>query len=253
MAKASWKEVAAACGRAALDVACETIWPTRCAVCDLPGELICDACARALAFIDTWRACPRCGAPFGRVQCTECNTTMLASGDRTELPLAALASAVVLDRSARRIVLAYKDQGERRLSAVIAQVMARYVPPSWTAPQSGRSPAVAFVPATSAARRRRGFDHAEKIAHDVAEALDLEVAPVLARPRSRDQRKLTRTQRLANLSGRMTLLAGATVPDTVILVDDVCTTGATLYSAAEAMQNGGAKTVYGLTFARAWS
>ena len=79
------------------------------------------------------------------------------------------------------------------------------------------------------------------------------MTPVLARPRSRDQRKLTRTQRLANLSGRMTLLAGATVPDTVILVDDVCTTGATLYSAAEALQSGGAKTVYGLTFARAWS
>ena len=116
----------AACARAAFEVACETLWPTRCAVCDASGDLLCDACAARLPYIDTWRACPRCGAPFGRVQCTECNRIMLAAGNRERLPVERMASALVLTPSARRVVCAYKDQGERRLAAVMARLMARY-------------------------------------------------------------------------------------------------------------------------------
>ena len=40
------------------------------------------------------------------------------------------------------------------------------------------------------------------------------------------------------------------MPERVLLVDDVCTTGATLYSAADALAEAGASEVYGLTFAR---
>ena len=57
----------------------ETLWPTRCAVCDTPGEVLCAPCSLNLSHIDWWRACPRCGAPFGRVQCSECNPVMLGA------------------------------------------------------------------------------------------------------------------------------------------------------------------------------
>lgn len=239
-----------AIGHAAFDVVAETLWPTRCAVCDSTGALLCDVCATSLPYIDVWRSCPRCGAPWGRTQCTECNPVMLSASKRSEFPLEQLASALVFDEASRRIITAYKDQGERRLAKVMGPMMARYVPPSWVS--DPQATAITFVPATAAARRRRGFDHAEELADSVSEKLGLACMSLLMQPRSADQRQLSRTQRQLNMRRRLSVIPGATVPKRVIVVDDVCTTGATLYAAADALRDQGCKTVFGLTFARVW-
>lgn len=235
-------------GRGVADAFAETLWPTRCAVCDVPGEVLCGSCALNLQYIDWWRACPRCGAPFGRVQCSECNDVMLNAVGREEPPFDACACAVAYDENAARIVRTWKDAGERRLVDAMAALMAPLVPPSWRAER----PVVVPLPATAAARRRRGFDHGEELACAVAARLELDVAPVLARPRSRDQRALARRGRLANMEGRFVLLPGASAPPSAIIVDDVCTTGATLFAASDAVRAAGALTVRCLTFARVW-
>lgn len=234
--------------RLASEALLETLWPTRCAVCDEPGELLCGPCRLGLPYIDWWRACPRCGAPFGRVQCSECNPVMLGATGRTAPPFASAASAVSYESAARRLVTTYKDRGERRLAGTMAALMAPYVAPGW---RDGLQ-AVTFVPATPAARRRRGFDHAELLAQAVAEELGIACIDVLRRPHSFDQRRLSRAARLANMEGSMQALPGATLPRSVLLVDDVCTTGATLFAASEALREAGAACVRCLTFARAW-
>ena len=50
----------------------ELLWPTRCVVCDQPGELLCARCRKSLVWIEQRHACPVCGAPFGRIACTQC-------------------------------------------------------------------------------------------------------------------------------------------------------------------------------------
>ena len=231
----------------AFEVVAETLWPTRCALCDAPGTPLCAACMRELPYIDALKACPRCGAPFGLVQCTECNPVLLAPFGYEEPPYAAATSALALTDAARRIATVYKDQGERGLARPMADVMARYLPPAWLAER----PAVSFVPATGAARRRRGFDHAEHLARELSWITGCDFAPLLAQPRRLDQRKLSRMQRIDNMRAALSALPGATMPRHVILVDDVCTTGATLFAATEALRRGGAQNVYCLTFARA--
>ena len=125
--------------------------------------------------------------------------------------------------------------------------MAPMVPPSWRA----EHPMVVPVPATSAARRRRGFDHGDEAwPGRLARAPRTRSAPLLARPRSRDQRALARRGRLANMDGRFTALPGATAPPSALIVDDVYTTGATLFAASDAVRAAGARTVRCLTFAR---
>ena len=68
------------------EAAAETLWPTRCAICDRPGNVLCARCARLLPYVDWWRACRRCGSPFGYVQCDACSSVTLARIGRKRLP-----------------------------------------------------------------------------------------------------------------------------------------------------------------------
>lgn len=230
----------------------ETLWPTRCAVCDEQGSVLCERCRRALPYIDYWRTCPRCGAPFGSILCTECNPVMLASLNRSCLPYRSCASALAYDTAAARIVTVYKDRGEQRLAGEMAELIARLVAPEWIRPRNGRTPAVSFVPATRSALRRRGFDHAELLAAEVAERLGVPLRPLLARPTSKDQRTLGRRERARNMAGRFSPLPPAQPCERILLVDDVCTTGSTLADASDALLALGCAEIRCLTFARVW-
>ena len=221
----------------------ETLWPTRCALCDMPGDVLCERCARRLAHVDWWRACHRCGSPFGRVQCDACNPVALRRLARDDWPFARCASAMAFDEATGRLVRVFKDQGEQRLAHVMAAAMVRMVAPSW------EFDAITFVPATLAAERYRGFDHAQLIARDVAAAIDIPCIETLARPKTRDQRKLTGAQRIANLAGSFHALDGR-LPNRILLVDDVFTTGATLCAASDALLAAGCQEISCLTFAR---
>lgn len=230
-----------------MDIASEALWPSRCVLCDKPGTVLCAECQRALPFIDSLLACPRCGAAFGRVQCTECNSTMLAPFGYTRPPYDQAASPLILTEAVRRIVVTYKDRGGRGLARPMAELMKRYLFPAWLE----RRPLITFVPATNAARRRRGFDHAELLARELSWMAGTEFSPALAVPNRRDQRELARAGRIGNMRKSLHTLAGASIAGDVILVDDVCTTGATLFAASEALKAAGAARVFCLTFARA--
>ncbi len=224
----------------------ETLWPTRCAVCDAPGYTLCPKCRLKLAYIDWWRACPMCGAPAGRVQCCECNDLMLEELGLDTLPYDGMASAVAFDDAAAAIVRTWKDAGERRLVHDMVHAIAPQVPPNWTYCR----PTITSVPATFAAKQRRGFDHAEELARALAQTLGLPFANMLARPRTADQRSLGRSGRARNLAGAFHVLPGLICPPHIVLVDDVCTTGATVCAATIALKAAGAQTVHCITFAR---
>jgi len=215
----------------------EMIYPTRCAGCDLPGGVLCDECRTQIARIEPATACPRCGAPFGWLICTEC-------WDR-ELAFSQAISVGTLEHPLSRAVTVYKDAGERRLAQTLAELLARAVEPwRWWID------IVTYVPATIRAQHRRGFDHAADISAALAGLLGVSHAAVLTRRRGLDQRVLGRTERMSNAEGTFEVIAP--VDGNVLLVDDVLTTGATVDDAARALAEGGADEVRVVTVARAW-
>lgn len=173
---------------------------------------------------------------------------MLEIVDCETFPLDTLRHAVVLNEDARRIVTTFKDGTELRLSKEIALIMARYVEPSWIQ----QNAIVTFIPPTKEAIRRRGFNHMEMIAKELCSLAHLQLANMFETPESSDQRALTRKERIANM--RQVLRPKKCVNQIgdrpLLIIDDVCTTGATIYCAATTLKNAGVKTVYGLTFAR---
>lgn len=233
-------------GRLATESLAETLWPTRCAVCDTPDAVLCEGCRRQLAYIDWWQACPVCGAPYGRLQCCDCNEFSLLQRNRSSVPFLSCASVAAYEGGAARLVRIYKDHGERRLAKDIARLMAQLLPPLWLSER----PVIVGIPSTTRALRARGFDHMELIAGELAHLTGLENAQPLARPRTIDQRALNKRERMANTSSRFSLLPGASVPLNVLLVDDVYTTGSTLYAACDALLDAGARQIRCLTFAR---
>jgi ComF family protein len=221
-----------------LESLAELIFPTQCAGCEMPGALLCDTCRENLPLVDAGCACPRCGAPYGALVCTECWNR--------EWAFEAALSLGEFEAPLARAVVLHKDAAEQRLGAVLGGLLAEQVALQWP----GWSEAVAFVPATRAAIRRRGFDHARAIASEVARLLDVPLAEALERKRARDQRTLGREDRARNVSGSFS--ATGLLPARVLLCDDVFTTGATMDAAAGALLGAGAESVRCASIARAW-
>lgn len=230
--------------------ASELLWPTRCVGCELPGELLCLECREALPWIEQRMACPMCGVPNGALTCTGC---------KRDWEVRATVAACRFEGTPSRAIRALKDHHELRLAPVMAAAMqcALEEAAMWPA-LDGRprfeadvTDAVVFVPATEKAFRRRGFDHMELVARPLAAALGLPLADALVRDRAQDQRGLGRDERASNLAS--TIRVNQDVSGLgLLLVDDVCTTGATLNEAARALLRKGAASVTACVFARVW-
>jgi len=134
----------------------------------------------------------------------------------------------------RALVLGLKLRGLKDAAAPLVDAMVR------CARHAGLDPdLVTWVPARSKDKTARGFDHAEVLATGVALRLGLSAAGVLARRGSQpDQAGLDRNSRLSNLASAFA--ATTRVPETVLLVDDLVTTGATAASCAATLKAAGA-------------
>jgi len=108
--------------------------------------------------------------------------------------------------------------------------------------------AVVPVPLHRRRRRARGFNQAE----DLARHLDRPVLLALRRVRATvSQTDLPAARRHANVRNAFAVRRRCDVGGLrIVIVDDVCTTGATLEACARALRDGGARAVSALTAAR---
>jgi predicted amidophosphoribosyltransferase len=151
-------------------------------------------------------------------------------------------SASPFEGIARRVVHGLKFGRRLSLARVAAEAMLRVLPP-------GEPPgAVVPVPPGPWRWRWRGFDPAEEIGIALAELAGLPFDPCLRRRRGGRQVGRRRWQRLVD-PPRVWSVAAA--QRSILLVDDVWTTGATLEACARALREAGSCRVVALTLARA--
>lgn len=215
------------------------------AAVDAPGRLEADSWA-GLHFLDApW--CALCGFPFpypagdGAV-CGAC----AARQPRYDLARAAF----VYDEASRALILGFKHGGRVDALAQFARWMAR----SGAEALDGAD-ALVPVPLHPVRLFRRRFNQSALLAQALAKQTGLPVetdALRRARP-TPSQAGLNARARRRNMAGAFTVREPAKprVKDaSLVLVDDVFTTGATLQACARALKRAGARRVAALTLAR---
>jgi predicted amidophosphoribosyltransferase len=213
----------------------DLVLPRRCAVCARFGELLCLECRAALRPLKV-PLCARCGAPtaWPVERCRECSGRRLA--------FVSARAAVAYDRAASLFVGAWKERGLRLLAASAAELVAEALP----RPQG----TLTFVPPDGERSLRRGHHPAERLARELGRLWELPVEKLLERTGSGErQRGLSLAARRKNVAGSFRPAGHA--PPTVVLVDDVYTSGSTATAAASALRKGRARAVEVVTFARA--
>jgi predicted amidophosphoribosyltransferase len=216
-------------------VVLELLLPQRCVVCGSRGVQLCETCLERLPRIVP-PFCERCGTPtvWPVRRCRECAGRRIA--------FATARSAVQYDDAVRALVAGWKERALRRLvRSAVALVVEVVSPPA--------ASLITFVPPDPDRGLRRGHHPPGQLAEELARSWDLPVEGLLRRRRAAmRQRGLSRAERRRNVAGAF--VARSPVPSTVVLVDDVFTSGSTANAAASALRQAGARRVEVVTFAR---
>jgi ComF family protein len=219
-------------GRRALDL----LYPPRCAVCGTNGAFVCESCLGGLPRAAGSR-CDVCWSPK-----TVCDCSYLS------FAFTRLRSAWRYEGEVRHLVRAFKFGGQSALAPSLASALVA------TCSAHGlTADVIVAVPLTGIGRRRRGYNQAALLTHGLSKVTGVPSVDALGRTRSiKDQaRSGSAEERRRNVAGSFVVRKPEAVAGkTVLLVDDVATTGATLDACARVLLQAGAASVSALTLAR---
>ncbi len=214
------------------------------------GAWLCDECLDKIELIHP-PACRRCGAPLVAAEFGSTDAAVCIHCREARSGLDGLSACAFHSGPLREAVHELKYNDLRALAAPLAALMAR----CWVelAPAGLDLDAVVPVPLHRSRERERGYNQAALLARELAECLGLPVKEdILFRTRATPpQVGLSAEERRANVLGAFRCQSGSLTGSRVLLVDDVCTTGATLEAAAVALHEGGATLIWAYTLARA--
>lgn len=182
----------------------QAVFPDKCLGCQSFGALLCDRCVSA---------CP------------------VYVGDVPDLGGVPCVVQFAYTGLVRQAILVLKYARRRRMAGALAL----HLP----AVYAGQRICYVAIPAAPARVAQRGYDQAVLLANALAQRHRGVVAHQLVRVRNTPtQAKLDRQARQRNVQGAFAW-QGPAVEGPIVLVDDVCTTGATLRSAIAVLRNAG--------------
>lgn len=219
------------------------LFPKHCPVCDnivTGDELICPGCRGVFRYVPEPR-CLKCGKHIDFAEeefCFDCkrNAKKFTSG-----------VALYEYESVGDAIFAFKNGGRkeygryfgREIAGKLGKTIKAYKP-DYLVP----------IPLSKQRYKKRGFNQAKVLAEVISEATGIPInTEILMRnSRTKEQKKLSVGERQNNMVGAFQI-AQNVVKLTIVLVDDVYTTGSTVNEAAVALLNKGADKVFFVTLA----
>ncbi len=204
--------------------AIELIFPPRCASCGRVDTYWCERCQEALDQIPVET----------RLKLVENDLTVACTG--------------VHMGQLQKSIHALKYENLKLIASPLGQRLAAcLVQLDWDAD------IIVPVPLYPKRLAERGYNQAELLGNQITSRLSIPCVPhaITRTQETRSQVGLDRKQRLLNVAEAFGANPEYVANKTVLLVDDVCTTGATLSTCAQAALAAGARAVYGLTVTEA--
>lgn len=206
------------------------LFPRRCEFCGeviLPTEEICEECKNSIEYV------------LEDIN-LNLNTSKFFEG---------AAAPFYYSSGVKKCILALKYSSQSENAKVLAKYMSDSVKYSFN---DVSFDVIISVPLTSKKKRKRGFNQSELLAKRISKELNIPFeGKVLYRAFEKvEQKKLSREERLLNVENVFKLKNNEKINNkTVLLCDDVATTGATLNECAKMLIQGGANKVYCVTAA----
>ena len=222
-------------------LAADWVFPPVCAICGSPGFRLCPQCRANIKPINHPTACPRCDLPGYAVRpCPDCA--------KNPLQLDGLRAFAPYEEAIKAAIHSYKFKRNLGLAEQFAEWL--YLTIKETQWQFDW---ITAVPLGQQRSHDRGYNQSAYLARLLAWKCDRPYFSDLSeRSReTRSQASLTAEERLTNVSDAFCPGNRSCAGRSVLIIDDIATTGATLNACAAALYQNGAEKVYGLTLARA--
>ena len=232
----------------------DLIWPRTCAVSscsrpsDRPDRHICSLCFSSLPFLEAGGECSVCGMPVPAETHHEfvCETCL---ADRPAFDRAR--SALRYAHAAEELVQSFKYRHALHLAEDFGDLMEAALRAKF---EYSAIDVVMPVPLHPHRLHERGFNQSEMLAETLASRIGRRLdAHSLVRIRDTEhQARISGQARRSNLNAAFAVMRPEYVRGrTILLVDDVMTTGATLSGCAQMLRGAGASRIWCLTLARA--
>ena len=222
--------------------ALDFLLPMRCLGCRREGGLLCEPCIAALPRLLP-PYCDRCADRGVVGECRQCRE----QARQQRRPLDGLRAPYLFQGAVRDAVHSFKYENARAAAPLLGRLLGEYLAAN---PLPGE--VLAPVPLHPRKLRERGYNQAELLAREAGKIVGLPVDAKLiyrARNTPAQARTANRQQRLDNIADAFAVRGDAS-GRSLILIDDVSTTGSTLTAAAAALKQAGAESVWALTLAR---
>ena len=239
----------------ARDAVVSIVFPAACRICErlltrasrIP---ICDNCLGSFAPLPE-KICVTCGRPLEAYPLREGEALLCPACKTGQYEFDRARSYAIYEGALIRAIVLLKFEEMTPLGHWFGERLAELVR---RGEEELAADVVVPVPLHRQRQRERGYNQADLIARPLARRLGLPCRPVLlvrTKPRP-DKLHLSLEERWSSVRGAFAAKPGSRVDNLrVLLVDDVMTTGATLDACARALRRAGARTVIGLTVARA--
>lgn len=215
----------------------------KCIICkneifDNAYNCICKNCLVKIELITN--PCPRCGDNMANenTYCLNCKSRKETFFDRSR-------SVCLYSDVAKSLVLKSKFSSQKYLAKNMAAFMIDVYNVSHF-----DCDCITFVPSGKKRTKERGYNIAELLANNIALKLNLPVINTMERIKEQHQINKNYKSRQENIKDAYKILDNINLKNkTILLVDDVITTGATINECSRILKKAGASKVYGLTFA----
>ncbi len=223
--------------------------PPQCVLCSAPLEInaevnLCGGC-EIDAPLNDGKCCQICGVPldiaYGDLYCGMCKSYRRAFARNVSM-------YIYKDSAAEALRCMKFGAGQIWIADTFGRLLANSVATAYDGIGFGGA---VFVPVSKKRMRERGFNQSEIIAEAVCQRLGLPKLCVLDKLRDTPkQSSLKYEQRLENVKGAFAVRDAEKITDkTLLLIDDICTTGSTLHECARMLKKAGAAVVYCATVA----